>query len=78
MTAIGCRSVSGLLAGAAMSLTRHVLADGVSDAEAESKTDQKDNCEIHRATLFKQNGPHDLRRTTRLRFPALRGPSGKE
>jgi hypothetical protein len=41
-----------LARGAAMSLKRHVLANAISDAKAESKTDRKDNCEIHRVTLF--------------------------
>src|SRR5262252_2174147 len=38
--------ISGLLAGAAVSLTRHVLAVAISGAKAESKTEQKDNCKI--------------------------------
>jgi hypothetical protein len=45
--------MSGLLAGAAMSLTRHVLANAIPDAKADSKTHQKTNGKIgHRATLL--------------------------
>jgi hypothetical protein len=43
MTAIVCKSTSGLLAGAAASLTRHVLADAIAAAKAERKDEQINN-----------------------------------
>ena len=44
--------MAGLLTGAAVSLTRHVLTDAISDGEAERTTDQKDNGEVgHPTTL---------------------------